>query len=74
MNIDTLVRMANQIAGFFHPYPHDEAVSQTKTHLKNFWDPRMRRDLLAHLAKGGEGLSPIALEAARALESETKPA
>jgi formate dehydrogenase subunit delta len=71
MNVDTLVRMANQIAGFFHPYPHDEAVSQTKTHLRNFWDPRMRRDLIAHVANGGAGLSPLALEAAKALAAES---
>jgi formate dehydrogenase subunit delta len=71
MNIETLVRMANQIAAFFHPYPHDEAVAQTRAHLKNFWDPRMRKDLIAHVESGGAGLSPLALEAARALVSES---
>lgn len=71
MNLDTLVRMANQIAAFFHPYPHDEAVAQTRAHLKNFWDPRMRRELIAHVATGGAGLSPLALEAARTLAAES---
>ena len=28
-------------------------------HLRNYWDPRMRREILAHLAAGGEGLEPV---------------
>ncbi|HSR54687.1 MAG TPA: formate dehydrogenase subunit delta [Alphaproteobacteria bacterium] len=64
--------MANQISDFFAAYPHDEAVEGTATHLRNFWDPRMRAQLSQHLANGGEGLNTIALEAARALEEEAK--
>mgnify|MGYP000172404988 CR=1 FL=1 len=41
-----LVRMANQIAGFFAAYPRDEAVAGVADHLKKFWDPAMRRDLI----------------------------
>ncbi len=67
METQDMVRMANQIAGFFKGYPHDEAVKEAATHLNNFWDPRMRRQLFAHLAKGGEGLDPLILEAAAAV-------
>ncbi|MGE0652262.1 MAG: formate dehydrogenase subunit delta [Alphaproteobacteria bacterium] len=59
--------MANQISDFFAAYPHDTAVKETATHIRNFWDPRMRRQLFDHLAAGGEGLKPIALEAGRSL-------
>ena len=64
METQDMVRMANQIAGFFKGYPHDEAVKEAATHLNNFWDPRMRRQLFAHLAAGGEGLDPLIIEAA----------
>lgn len=67
METQDMVRMANQIAGFFKGYPHDEAVKEAATHLNNFWDPRMRRQLFAHLAKGGEGLDPLIVEAAAAV-------
>jgi formate dehydrogenase subunit delta len=67
MALQDIVRMANQIAAFFAPYPHDKAVQETATHIRSFWDPRMRQHLFDHLAKGGEGLEPIALEAARSL-------
>jgi formate dehydrogenase subunit delta len=59
--------MANQISDFFAAYPHDTAVKETATHIRNFWEPRMRKQLFDHLAAGGEGLKPIALEAGRAL-------
>jgi formate dehydrogenase subunit delta len=65
--------MANQIADFFKAYPHDEAVRETTNHLRNFWNPRMRDQLFAHLSGGGEGLSDLALKAARLLEDESQP-
>jgi formate dehydrogenase subunit delta len=67
MALADIVRMANQISDFFAAYPHDTAVKETATHIRNFWDPRMRRQLFDHLAAGGEGLKPIALEAGRSL-------
>ena len=35
--------------------------------LREFWDPRMRAQLQAYLGKGGDGLSPLALAAAKRL-------
>lgn len=73
MSTQDLVRMANQIAAFFAAYPEDEAVASTAGHLKNFWEPRMRAEFLAHVAAGGEGLSDIALKAGQALATENAP-
>jgi len=61
----TLVRMANQIAANLGVFPHDTAVAEVAQHIRNFWDPRMRKRLLDHVATGAAGLSPLALEAAR---------
>lgn len=71
MSVRDIVRMANQIADFFVAYSHDVAVKETATHIRSFWDPRMRRQLFAHLAAGGQGLSDIAMEAARKLAQES---
>jgi formate dehydrogenase subunit delta len=65
-----LIRMANQIAAFYVAYPHDEGLSGVKQHIKDFWEPRMRRAFDALIAKGGQGLSPLALEAGQALLRE----
>lgn len=54
-----MIRMANQIAAYFEAYPHAEAVSGIAGHIKNFWDPRMRKQLDEYIAGGAEGLSPL---------------
>lgn len=61
--LDKLVHMANQIAvelGYQQP---DTAVEATCEHLWHFWDPAMRKAIVAHLAGGGAGLDPVAREA-----------
>ncbi|MDM4768017.1 formate dehydrogenase subunit delta [Pelomonas sp. SE-A7] len=65
MQIDKLVTMANQIGSFFAAMPdHQEALDGIANHLKKFWDPRMRRELLAHMdATAESGLAPLVLEA-----------
>lgn len=67
MSPDKLVYMANQIGKFFAHEAADKAIADTADHLKKFWDPRMRKAILAHLAAGGAGLDPIALKAVTVL-------
>ena len=45
-----LVRMANQIAGFFRSYPEAAAREGVRAHLVSFWTPRMLQDLCKHEA------------------------
>ena len=61
--IDKLVRMANQIADFFTPYSEAEAVAGVKEHIRSFWTPGMRRELLAFADAGGTGLKPAVVAA-----------
>ena len=65
MQVKDLVRMANQIADYFRPYSKAEAIDGISKHIHLFWDPRMRNELKAHIDKGGEGLSPLFIEAAQ---------
>jgi formate dehydrogenase subunit delta len=67
MDIDNLVHMANRIAEFFEAMPdRDEARDGVAQHLKRYWEPRMRLELLAHVqANQGAGLRPLVLEAVR---------
>jgi formate dehydrogenase subunit delta len=65
-NVPKLVRMANQIADFFAPYPHVDQVAGVRRHLHAFWSSVMKRDLARHIKMGGEGLQPIVIEATEA--------
>ena len=68
---DRLVYMANQIAGFFASQPGDAQALRTADHLHAFWDPMMKRRIAEHAAQGGQGLSPLALEAVRQLATRS---
>jgi formate dehydrogenase subunit delta len=57
---DRLVYMANQIARELGSQRPDGAVTATRDHLRDFWDPRMRQAIVAYLDSGGEHLSDIA--------------
>ena len=69
MNVERLVEMVNDIANFFHSEPdHAAAVAGIAGHLRKFWEPRMRRQIIAHWRDHhGEGLSDLAREAVERL-------
>lgn len=66
MLAEDLVRMANQIAHFFSPYPEEDAIEGVRDHLVKFWDPGMRKELLS-IASGltptPTQLAPLVLRA-----------
>lgn len=60
MDSDNLIRMANRIGDFFEAMPdRPEALEGIATHLKKFWDPRMRRQFLALVDGEAQGLKDI---------------
>jgi formate dehydrogenase subunit delta len=57
IDIERLVAMANQIGDFFAPYPSGQREEGIRNHLRNYWEPRMRANLLAYVeASGGTEL------------------
>jgi formate dehydrogenase subunit delta len=75
MDVDKLVQMANRIGLFFEAMPDRfEAIEGIALHLQRFWEPRMRRELLAHVdGAQGEGLSAIVLAAIVAHRARLEP-
>lgn len=56
MDTANLIRMANRIGDFFAAMPErDEALEGIAQHIRKFWEPRMRRQLLAELDAGRSG-------------------
>ncbi len=72
MNIERLVSMANEISVFFaSESPPGQAAHDVAEHLHRFWEPRMRRQIIAHLEEhAGAGLSDLARQAVQALAAE----
>jgi formate dehydrogenase subunit delta len=61
------VRLANDVAAQFGHQPREVAAAAVAVHLRDFWEPRMKTALLAHVAGGGDGLDPVAVRAAELL-------
>ncbi|MGA3295475.1 MAG: formate dehydrogenase subunit delta [Candidatus Acidiferrales bacterium] len=68
MESENMVHMANQIALFFASYPKEEAVAGVTDHFRQFWEPRMRKQIVEYVAHGGAGLHELALEAVKRLQ------
>ena len=63
-----LVKMADDIARFFAADPDQSAaIEGVVGHIQKFWDPRMRRKLVAHWQSHPEELSPLAAAATERL-------
>ena len=72
MNVDHLVKMANEIGAFFAgASPPEQAPRDVATHIKRYWEPRMRQAMLAHFEQGGAGLTDLARSAVAILAAES---
>jgi formate dehydrogenase subunit delta len=67
---EKLVYMANQIGSFFRSQDAAAASSQIAAHIIKFWDPRMRRMIIAHLDAGGVGLEPATRQAIEVIRAQ----
>jgi formate dehydrogenase subunit delta len=79
MDTQNLIDMANRIGDFFESMPdHEEALSGVADHIHRFWEPRMRRALLAALDEApdanGIALSAFVREALVKHREELTPA
>lgn len=75
MKIDPLIKMANEIAAFFEGESgREETPRLVATHLRRYWEPRMRREIIAHYQKGGGGLGELALNGVAVLAAESTQA
>ncbi len=65
MEVDKLIKMANQIGDFFEANPNvEEAKLDIASHLKKFWNSVMIQSLVVHVQQQqGLGLHPRVIAA-----------
>lgn len=65
MEVEKLIKMANQIGDFFEANPDaEDAKLEIAGHLKKFWNSVMIKSLVAHVQQAqGAGLHPKVLAA-----------
>ena len=68
MDVQRLVTMANDIARYFVSEPDREAgVEAVADHLRKFWTPRMREQIVEYLASDGAGVDDLTRRAVERL-------
>jgi formate dehydrogenase subunit delta len=73
MNTDLMIKMLNEISAFFDgEEDKDQAAQDVKSHVRRYWEPRMRTQLLEYFKeRNGAGLSDLALRAVTLLAAES---
>ena len=74
MNIDLLIKMTNEIGEFFAGTTDAESAARdTARHLRRYWEPRMRAQMLKYYEeRGGAGLTELAKNAVGLLYEASK--
>lgn len=74
MNIDLLIKMANEIGEFFAGTTDAQAAARdVANHLKRYWEPRMRAQMIAYYEqRQGAGLTDLAKNAVALMAAESK--
>lgn len=74
MNIELLVKMANEISMFFESESEPaQAANDVATHLRRFWEPRMRRQIVTYCKEhDGEGLHDLTRRAVALLAADPR--
>ena len=71
MHAETLVRLANDIGAFFaHEDTPEERAQGVLLHIKRYWDPRMKAQIIGHYQAGGSGLADHVRAAVALLATE----
>jgi len=76
MNIDLLIKMANEIGEFFTGVEVNDpqaAARDVANHLRRYWEPRMRAQMLKYYEeRDGAGLSELAKSAVALLHAASQ--
>ncbi len=65
--VPPVVRLGHDLVRNFEALPPEKAAEELATHIKKFWEPRMRHELLARIRRGETDLHPLLVRAAEDL-------
>ena len=68
-DIPPVVRLGHDLVRNFEALPPDRAAVEIATHIRKFWEPRMRQELLARIRWGDIDAAPAARRGRRATSS-----
>ncbi len=69
--VNKTIRMANQIAAFFHSKPEAEGVAGIAEHINKFWERRMRAEFFELMKTNETAFDPWVIKAASSIHRPT---
>ncbi len=66
-SVPPVVRLGHDLVRNFEALPREKAAEEIATHIKKFWEPRMRHELVARIRRGETDLHPLLVRAAEDL-------
>ncbi|WP_036829348.1 formate dehydrogenase subunit delta [Phycicoccus jejuensis] len=66
-DVAPVVRLGHDLVRNFEALAPEKAAEELATHIKKFWEPRMRHELLARIRRGDTDLHPLLVRAAEDL-------
>lgn len=63
-DLPPVVRLGHDLVRNFEALPPAKAATEIATHIRKFWDPRMRTDLVERMRAGDSTLHPLLAQAA----------
>jgi formate dehydrogenase subunit delta len=63
-DVPAVVRMGHDLVRNLEHLPAETAAMEIATHIRKFWEPRMRHELLARVRWGDTTLHPLLVAAA----------
>ncbi len=70
---DKLVMMANQISKNLAIQGEERAIAEMSSHVRRYWEPRMRETMKAYIEADGSALEPLAMRALQAVWPDVRP-
>ena len=66
-DLPPVIRLGHDLVRNFEALPPPKAAEEIAAHVRKFWEPRMRRELLGYLDAGDARMDPLLVAAAEAL-------
>jgi formate dehydrogenase subunit delta len=66
-DLPPVIRLGHDLVRNFEALPRDKAAEEIATHIRKFWEPRMRRELVGYVVAGDPRVDTLLAEAAGSL-------
>jgi formate dehydrogenase subunit delta len=66
-DLPPVLRLGHDLVRNFEALPPEKASEEIATHIRKFWEPRMRRELLGHVDAGDPRVDALLAAAATGL-------